>query len=331
MTDSPDELLRPGVAGSPSQPGDLVFDGRDERHHVDRRPSRPTPTWSPSSTAPPSADRRAACARAGPTTRSSARRAPMPPGTSGVRWLIDPIDGTTNFLYDLPGYAVSIAALGDDGTLVGAVYVPGDRRAVHGDRRRRARRSTAARSAAARRPTLAARPGRHRVQLPRRAAPRPGASGVAQIIPRIRDIRRFGAAAIDLCYVAAGRLDVYYEQWLGPVGLAAGELIAREAGCRTGRFDGGPMRPSQCSWRPGLFDQSGAVRPDGRVAGGHRTGPQPWHHVSRGYSHPVRRRRRAHPHGGQAGPRGRGLDRRRGRQRRGGHRAVPPRRCPTSC
>ena len=65
------------------------------------------------------------------------------------------------------------------------------------------------------------------------------------IIGEIRDIRRFGAAAADLCYVAAGRVDAYFEEHLGPWDLAAGELIAREAGCVTGDFAGGPVRPAQ--------------------------------------------------------------------------------------
>jgi len=68
---------------------------------------------------------------------------------------------------------------------------------------------------------------------------------VAALIHRVRDIRRLGAASVDLCFVAAGRLDAYYEEWLGPWDLAAGELIAREAGCRSGDFSGGPVRPEQ--------------------------------------------------------------------------------------
>jgi myo-inositol-1(or 4)-monophosphatase len=64
------------------------------------------------------------------------------------------------------------------------------------------------------------------------------------LLPQVRDIRRFGAAAVDLCYVAAGRLDAYYEEHLGPWDLAAGEIIAREAGCISGSLDGGPVRPS---------------------------------------------------------------------------------------
>jgi myo-inositol-1(or 4)-monophosphatase len=58
-------------------------------------------------------------------------------------------------------------------------------------------------------------------------------------------VRRLGAAAVDLCYVAAGRLDAYYEEWLNPWDLAAGELIAAEAGCLSGDFSGGPARSGE--------------------------------------------------------------------------------------
>jgi myo-inositol-1(or 4)-monophosphatase len=60
----------------------------------------------------------------------------------------------------------------------------------------------------------------------------------------VRDIRRLGAAAPDLCYVAAGRVDAYFEEFLGPWDLAAGELIAREAGCVSSSIDGGAVSPS---------------------------------------------------------------------------------------
>ena len=162
----------------------------------------------------------------------------------GVDWLIDPIDGTTNFLYDLPGYAVSIAAVDHDGTLAGVVYVPaldelfaarrGGGATLDGvpircgerDRRRRRRWSP---------PASATSPSGASVQADR----------VARLIPQVRDIRRLGAASVDLCFVAMGRLDAYFEEHLGPWDLAAGELIAREAGCRTGDFHGGPARPDE--------------------------------------------------------------------------------------
>jgi myo-inositol-1(or 4)-monophosphatase len=63
---------------------------------------------------------------------------------------------------------------------------------------------------------------------------------LTHLLPRVRDIRRTGAAAVDLCSVAAGRVDAYYETGLGPWDLAAGALIATEAGARVGALDGGP-------------------------------------------------------------------------------------------
>jgi myo-inositol-1(or 4)-monophosphatase len=158
---------------------------------------------------------------------------------SGVRWLIDPIDGTTNFLYGLPGYAVSIAAVADDRPLVGAVYVPasaelftaiaGRGASLNGTALHCGTTSSLEQALVA--TGFSYQPERRRYQGER----------FARMIPRIRDIRRFGAASTDLCYLAAGRIDAYFEQWLGPWDWAAGELIAREAGCRTGRFDGAPL------------------------------------------------------------------------------------------
>jgi myo-inositol-1(or 4)-monophosphatase len=175
-------------------------------------------------------------------------------GPSGVRWLIDPIDGTTNFLYDLPAYAVSIAASTDDGAVVGAVYVPGNRElftaiagrgaSLNGEPIQCGATSTLEQA-------LVATGFSYQVERRREQGRR-----FAQLIPRIRDIRRFGAASTDLCYVAAGRVDAYYEQWLAPWDWAAGELIAREAGCRTGRLDGGPLDGTAVlAANPALFDQ----------------------------------------------------------------------------
>ncbi len=175
------------------------------------------------------------------------------PGTSGVRWLIDPIDGTTNFLYGLPGYAVSIAASSDDGTEVGVVYIPATDELFTAVRGRGSRlngapihcSTTTDLSLALVASGFSYVPDRRRRQAQRMAA----------LLPRIRDLRRFGAAAADLCHAAAGRVDVYFEEHLGPWDLAAGELIAREAGCRTGDLRGGPVRPSSVLVaNPTLFD-----------------------------------------------------------------------------
>ena len=78
---------------------------------------------------------------------------------------------------------------------------------------------------------------------------------LATIIGAVRDIRRLGSAAIDLCHVAAGRVDAYYEAGLNPWDAAAGELIAREAGCRTGDFAGGPPDHARLlAATPAIFD-----------------------------------------------------------------------------
>lgn len=164
-------------------------------------------------------------------------------GTSGIRWLLDPIDGTTNFLYGLPGFAVSVAAADRSGVLAGAVYLPDLDELFQADRGGGATlggrpihcATTAQLSTALVGTGFSYRPERRVRQAQR----------VAHLIGQVRDIRRFGAAAADLCYVACGRLDAYFEEHLNPWDLAAGELIAREAGCRSGDFSGGPARPEQ--------------------------------------------------------------------------------------
>lgn len=164
-------------------------------------------------------------------------------GTSGIGWLIDPIDGTVNFLYGLPGYAVSIAAADRSSALVGAVYVPATNELFAAARGRGATlngRPIACSTTADLAQALVGTGFSYRPERRARQAVR-----VAGLIDRVRDIRRFGAAAVDLCHVAAGRLDAYYEEWLGPWDLAAGALIAREAGCRLGDFTGGPVRPDE--------------------------------------------------------------------------------------
>jgi fructose-1,6-bisphosphatase/inositol monophosphatase family enzyme len=163
------------------------------------------------------------------------------PGSSGVSWLIDPIDGTTNFLYDLPGWGVSIAACTEAGPIAGAVFVPTtdelfsaalDHGAFLNGQPIRCRESTDVATALvgtgfAYQPATRAEQGLF----------------VAALLPRVRDIRRYGAAAVDLCSVAAGRLDVYVEEGLNPWDLAAGEVIAREAGATVTDLDGGPVHP----------------------------------------------------------------------------------------
>jgi myo-inositol-1(or 4)-monophosphatase len=191
-------------------------------------------------------------------------------GTSGVHWLIDPIDGTTNFLYGLPGYAVSIAAADAAGTLAGAVYVPATDELFSAARGQGATLNGASIDCSSTQDLAQAllatgfsyQADRRRAHMRR----------LQHVIGEVRDIRRFGAAAPDLCYVAAGRVDAYFEEHLGPWDLAAGELIAREAGCISGDLAGGPVHPAQVLVaNPGLFEPLRALlnEADRRVAAEH--------------------------------------------------------------
>ncbi|CAL9397705.1 Inositol-1-monophosphatase [Streptomyces sp. enrichment culture] len=179
-------------------------------------------------------------------------------GTSGVRWVVDPLDGTVNYLYGLPSWAVSIAAEQDGETVVGVVAAPMRGETYHAVRGGGAW-VTGAREGERR---LACRPAPPLDQ----ALVSTGFAYVAEVrahqaeiagkvIPRVRDIRRGGSAAIDLCDVAAGRLDGYYERGLNPWDLAAGDLIAREAGALTGgRPSRRPSRELAVAAPPGVFE-----------------------------------------------------------------------------
>ena len=164
-------------------------------------------------------------------------------GSSGISWLVDPIDGTTNFLYDLGGYAVSIAACDDAGPIAAAVFVPSVRElftatrnggAFLGSAPLRCSRATDL-STALVATGFAYDPVRRTSQ----------GSRVANLIGHVRDIRRLGAAAVDLCHVACGRVDAYFEEGLQPWDLAAGLLIATEAGAVSSDFVGFDVRPEQ--------------------------------------------------------------------------------------
>ncbi|MFC5723635.1 inositol monophosphatase family protein [Streptomyces gamaensis] len=153
-------------------------------------------------------------------------------GTTGVRWIIDPLDGTVNYLYGLPSWAVSIAAELDGEAIVGVVAAPmrGETyRAVLGEGAFAGDRPLRCRPAPA---MDAALIGTGFGYLASRRASQ--AEVLRALLPQVRDIRRAGSAAIDLCDVAGGRLDGYYERGLNPWDYAAGVLIAREAGALTG-------------------------------------------------------------------------------------------------
>jgi myo-inositol-1(or 4)-monophosphatase len=155
---------------------------------------------------------------------------------SGVTWVVDPIDGTVNFLYDLPQYAVSIAASRDDEVVAGVVVnvASGE---VFG----------ATRGGGA---FVDGRPLRVRGVVPLdqrlvatgfnyvREVRTLQAAAVGRMLGSVRDVRRLGSAALDLCALAAGRLDAYVEEGLNAWDLAAGGLVASEAGARVESLEG---------------------------------------------------------------------------------------------
>lgn len=164
-------------------------------------------------------------------------------GTSGYSWFVDPIDGTTNFVYDQPSWSCSVAVAHDGRMLAGAVYVPpldelfsagaGAGATLNGSTIRVGATTDLALALVG--TGFSYDPDTRRRQ----------AAVVATVIDRVRDIRRLGSAAVDLCMVACGRLDVYFERGLNSWDAAAGELIARESGAVTSDFRGGPARPAE--------------------------------------------------------------------------------------
>ncbi len=150
------------------------------------------------------------------------------PGTSGLRWVLDPLDGTVNFLFGIPQWCVSVAVEDADGALAGVVYDP-----------MRDELWAATRSGP---PTLdgveVRASGREELATSLVATGFGYAADVrevqaafaARVLPRVRDLRRMGAAALDLCWTAAGRYDAYFERGVHHWDVAAGALLCERAG-----------------------------------------------------------------------------------------------------
>jgi myo-inositol-1(or 4)-monophosphatase len=163
------------------------------------------------------------------------------PGTSGITWVLDPIDGTVNYLYGLPFFAVSVAAVrgtpgqgeweslaGAVATGVGAVYTAAQGQGAWRDGARLHRGEPATLDHTLLGTGFQYQSDRRTIQ----------GRILAQLVGQVRDIRRLGAAAVDLCLVADGTLDAYYEHGLNPWDFAAGALVAQEAGVRIGNLAG---------------------------------------------------------------------------------------------
>jgi myo-inositol-1(or 4)-monophosphatase len=159
-------------------------------------------------------------------------------GNQDRRWIVDPLDGTVNFLYGLRAWGVSIALEDSDGLAAGVVFNPVSGECFAAERGKGV--------------TMSGRPihvtdcrslDRAMVatgfsyESEQRAEQ---AKLLVQLLPRIRDLRRAGAAALDLAYVAAGRVDAYYERGLKRWDEAAGLLLVREAGGVTADLEGEP-------------------------------------------------------------------------------------------
>lgn len=162
--------------------------------------------------------------------------------TSGVTWVVDPIDGTVNFLYGIPHYAVSIAAVEGEAdpqawrALAAVVLNPVTGElfsATAGGGARLNDAPIAIRPAATLDQSLIAT-GFAYAETTRREQ----GAAIARLLPMVRDVRRMGTASLDLCAVACGRVDAYFERTLSPWDHAAGSLIAHEAGAVVTGFDG---------------------------------------------------------------------------------------------
>ena len=155
-------------------------------------------------------------------------------GTSGLTWVVDPIDGTTNYLYGIPHYAVSIAVVEGEPDpmswvdVAGVVFNPASGELYAAAIGEGATLGTAQIHVAAPVPLAEALIGTGFAY----DSEMRGIQGaiVTRLLPKVRDIRRQGTASLDLCFVAAGRLNAYFERTLSPWDHAAGAIIAREAG-----------------------------------------------------------------------------------------------------
>ncbi len=177
---------------------------------------------------------------------------------SGVTWIVDPLDGTVNYLYGMAPFAVSLAAEVDGEVKVGVVHDP-----VHGETFSAIKghgawlggqllviRPLSGQTGEAPRLATSLVATGFSYSLPRRNAQ---ATAVAKLLGEVRDIRRCGAAAIDLCWVAAGRVDAYYESGIQKWDVAGGGLVASEAGGSVFELPGRDgCLPVVVAARPGL-------------------------------------------------------------------------------
>lgn len=181
-------------------------------------------------------------------------------GTSGLRWVVDPLDGTINFLFGIPQWCVSVAVQDDDGTLVGAILDPNREElftCVRGGEPRCNGRPIAASGRTDMATAMVATGFAYDARV--RAAQ---ARVLAQVVSRVRDVRRFGSAALDLAWTAAGRYDAYFERGVKQWDVAAGALLCESAGLAVADLPEHPDLP----WGI-VVAAPGLIGPLGEVAG----------------------------------------------------------------
>lgn len=174
-------------------------------------------------------------------------------GTSGLRWVVDPLDGTTNFLFGVPQWCVSVACEDADGGIVGVVHDPCRGETFSAVRGGGARLDGRPITVTAKRDLSDALIATGFSYLPeeRKAA----AERLVVVLPRVRDVRRFGSAALDLAWTAAGRFDGYYEVPTHHWDWAAGVVLVREAGGIVSELAPvGPSGPGLVAAGPALHD-----------------------------------------------------------------------------
>ncbi|RJR18442.1 MAG: inositol monophosphatase [Desulfobacteraceae bacterium] len=185
-------------------------------------------------------------------TEEAGRKGPL----SSRTWMVDPLDGTTNYVHGFPFYAVSIALMENEELLVGAVYDPSSDEMFEAEKEHGAYLNGS--------PIRVSTISILQESLLATGFPysiydnlQPVMNRFEKMIVNAQGVRRPGSAAMDLCYVAAGRLDGFWEEGLKPWDTAAGSLIVKEAGGRIATFDGSPhtpFSPNIVAANPLIFD-----------------------------------------------------------------------------
>jgi myo-inositol-1(or 4)-monophosphatase len=240
------ELVRLATSAA-QRAGALVRDQRPARVAVERTKSSPTDVVTAMDNAAEDLLREVlTTARPGDGVLGEERG--LLPGSTGLIWVVDPIDGTVNYLYGIATYAVSVAAVRGDPTVPGAwTPIAG---CVHNPETGQTWTASVGRGAwlDGRPLQLGVPPPLDRALVATGFGYRPGrrsgqARVLARLLPQIRDIRRQGSAAIDLCQVASGNVDAYYERGVHAWDVAAAMLVVTEAGGRVSGLGGRAPSP----------------------------------------------------------------------------------------